>query len=308
MNEPRDQPTMEFIGVTTATSSIVGLFPRWARVLGLGEVQLIGRDLPLDAAPAAYREAVAFIKSDPNTLGALVTTHKIRLLEAARDLFDELDPNAVLCGEVSSISKRDGKLIGGAKDPITAGRALEESLSADHFSGGADALIIGAGGAGTAITVYLLSRKDRPRRISSLDLSAERLAALRRTHARLGTSGVQLEYLQNDDPVQADRVLDSLAAGSLVINASGLGKDRPGSPITDAGRFPVGATAWELNYRGSLEFWHQAQMQRDERKLRVLDGWSYFVHGWSEVVLEVFGLQWTPERFALLRAEAEASR
>ncbi len=299
---------MEFIGVTTSSSSIMGLFPRWARVLGLGDAQLIGRDLPLEAAPAAYREAVRFIKSDPNTLGALVTTHKIKLLEAARDLFDELDPNAVLCGEVSSISKRNGKLIGCAKDPITAGRALEESLSADHFSGGADALIIGAGGAGTAITVYLLSRKDRPRRILSLDPSADRLTALRRTHAQLKTPGVHLEYLESDDPVRADRVLGSLAAGSLVVNASGLGKDRPGSPITDAGLFPVGAVAWELNYRGSLEFRHQAQMQREARNLRVLDGWSYFLHGWSEVVLEVFGLQWTPERFAQLRAEAEGSR
>lgn len=308
MNEARDKPTMEFIGVTTAASSIMGLFPRWARVLGLGDVQLVGRDLPMDATPAMYRRAVAFIKSDPNTLGALVTTHKIRLLEAARDLFDELDRNAVLCGEVSSISKRDGKLIGHAKDPITAGRTLEATFSTNQFSAGADALVIGAGGAGTAISVYLLSRHDRPARILTIDPSAERLGALRRTHAQLETSGVRLEYHQNADPLRSDRLLESLAPESLVVNASGLGKDRPGSPITDAALFPVGGVAWELNYRGSLEFLHQAQTQREARKLRVLDGWVYFLHGWSEVVMEVFGLPWTLQAFTALSTEAEGSR
>jgi shikimate 5-dehydrogenase len=308
MTEARTVPTMEFIGVTTASSSIMGLFPRWARVLGLGDVRITGRDLPLDATPQMYREAVALIKSDPNTRGALVTTHKIRLLEAARDLFDELDPNAVLCGEVSSISKRDGRLIGHAKDPITAGRALETVLRPNHFAGGGEALIIGAGGAGTAITVYLLSREDRPGRIVTIDPSAERLAALRGTHAQLETSDVRLEYLENADPMQNDRVLAALEPESLVVNASGLGKDRPGSPITDAALFPMGGVAWELNYRGSLEFLHQAQSQRDARNLRVEDGWLYFLHGWSEVVLEVFGLEWTPERFAALSEEAERSR
>ena len=54
------------------------------------------------------------------SLGALVTTHKIDLYEAAKDLFDYLDPYAQLFGELSSISKKDG-LEGHAKDPISCG-------------------------------------------------------------------------------------------------------------------------------------------------------------------------------------------
>jgi len=42
--------------------------------------------------PEAYCKAVAQIKYDPLSLGALVTTHKIDLLTAARDMFDYLDP------------------------------------------------------------------------------------------------------------------------------------------------------------------------------------------------------------------------
>ena len=307
MTKPRTQPTMEFIGVTTQSSSIMGLFPRWARVLGLNEAQLVGRDLPLDAPPQMYREAVQFIKRDPNTLGALVTTHKIRLLEAAHDLFDELDENAVLCGEVSSISKRAGRLIGQAKDPITAGRTLEAMLSSDHFVSGAEAFVIGAGGAGTAITVYLLRRADRPARIVTVDPSAARLEALRQAHAKLETSNVRLEYAQTADPLENDRVLNTLAPGSLVVNASGLGKDRPGSPLSDAATFPTSGVIWELNYRGSLEFLHQARAQAEARGLRVADGWLYFLHGWSEVVCEVFDLPWTWARFGALQREAESN-
>ena len=85
---------MYFIGVSTAQSSIMKVFPRWAEALGL-DAALTGMDFPLDSTPSRYREAVGFIKDDPLSLGALVTTHKVNLLKAARDFFDDLDPLAV---------------------------------------------------------------------------------------------------------------------------------------------------------------------------------------------------------------------
>ena len=121
------RPTMYFIGVTTGQSSIMKVFPRWAEALGLDAV-LVGIDVQIHAPPAEYRRVVEFIGSDPLSLGALVTTHKIDLLTAARDMFDELDPYAQILGEVSSISKQNGRLWGHAKDPITSGLALEAFL------------------------------------------------------------------------------------------------------------------------------------------------------------------------------------
>jgi hypothetical protein len=44
--------------------------------------------------PRLYREAVNFIKRDPLSLGALVTTHKIDLYRACRQIFDSIDPLA----------------------------------------------------------------------------------------------------------------------------------------------------------------------------------------------------------------------
>ena len=310
--ETRPVPTMEFIGVTTGGSSIMEVFPRWAQVLDLGEARLEGRDLPLGAEPDLYRRAVEQIRSDPLSMGALITTHKINLLAAAHDLFDELDPYARLCEEVSCISKRDGRVIGHAKDPITAGRALRALLDPDHFGGtGGEVLCLGAGGAGTAISVYLMSGQDPadpPGRIVMVDKSQESLDALRRVHGRLGRSSTEIEYVENANPAENDELLASLPPESLIVNATGMGKDIPGSPVTDDARFPERGAVWELNYRGELDFLRQARRQERTRDLRVEDGWLYFLHGWSEMIAEVFHVELTPERFESLSAEAEAIR
>ena len=127
------QPTFYFIGVTTSKSSIMKVFPEWMKVLGRPEIQIVGRDLKIHDEAAAYRHAVAQIKYDPLSLGALVTTHKIDLYNAARDMFEYLDPYAQICGELSSISKLDGRLEGHAKDPITAGLSADAILAPGYF-------------------------------------------------------------------------------------------------------------------------------------------------------------------------------
>ena len=92
-----------------------------------------GVDCKIHDDPEVYRNAVAQIKYDPNSLGALVTTHKIDLLTAARDMFDYLDPYAQITDEVSSISKLDGRLEGHAKDPITSGASLDAIIEQGYF-------------------------------------------------------------------------------------------------------------------------------------------------------------------------------
>ena len=79
-----------------------------------------------------------------------------------------------------------------------------------------------------------------------------------------------------------------MGRGSLIINATGLGKDRPGSPLSDAAVFPEDALVWEINYRGDLLFQHQAEAQAKSRNLTVNDGWMYFIYGWTQVIAEVF--------------------
>ncbi|MBW9092586.1 shikimate dehydrogenase [Microbacterium jejuense] len=288
---PAEAPTLYFIGVTTGRSSIQYVFPRWADELGLEGAVLQGIDLPLHAPAEDYRRVVEFIAADPLSLGALVTTHKIDLFAACRDLFDEIDPFALLMGETSCISKRDGKLICHAKDPISSGLALDAVIPDGHWSRtGADALCMGAGGSTIAISWYLSrpeSGAERPGRIIVTNRSPQRLEHIREIHAQLDTDTV-FEYVLTPTSADNDRVVAGLAPGSLVVNATGLGKDAPGSPLTDAGVFPERAIAWDLNYRGDLVFLDQARAQEDARSLQVEDGWIYFVHGWTQVIAEVF--------------------
>jgi shikimate dehydrogenase len=297
---------MLFIGVSTTGSSIFELFPRWARILEL-EAELDGYDIPLGAPPEDFRTAVERIAADDAALGALVTTHKVDVYRHAGELFDELDANARLCREVSCISKRNGSLVGHAKDPITSGRALGEFLAPDHWATGAHALCLGAGGAGTAIAVHLAGSDRPPARLVVTDTDVDRLETLRAVLADVGPrTEIRLELVRSSG--DSDALVEQLPPESLVVNATGLGKDAPGSPISDAARFPERAVVWELNYRGDLRFLEQARRQDDGRRLEVHDGWRYFLHGWTEVIAEVFHLELTPDRFDRLAEAAEPHR
>jgi len=289
--EPADKPTIYFIGVTTGQSSIMTVFPRWAEHLKLTDTVISGIDCKQHDRPEVYRRAVEFIKNDELSLGALVTTHKIDLLTACRDMFDELDDYAEFMGEISCISKRDGRLIGHAKDPITSGLSLEAFLPAGHWrETGGEAFVMGAGGSSIAITSYMMqdTRGDnKPSKIIVSNRSTPRLDQIRRIHAKLG-SDVPTEYHHAPRPGQNDEIVSALKPHSLVMNSTGLGKDAPGSPMTGAARFPLHAYAWDFNYRGDLLFLDQARAQQAEQELTIEDGWVYFIHGWLRVIEEVF--------------------
>lgn len=291
--QPALQPTFYFIGVTTAQSSIMQVFPAWARHLGLGNAVMRGIDFPLHAPAADYRAAVDFIKHDPLSLGALVTTHKIDLFEACRDLFDGIDPYAQAMGETSCLSKRDGRFLCHAKDPITSGLALDGFLPPLHFAQtGAPMFAMGAGGSTIAMTAHLMQPErgaNRPARVVISDTNAHRLEEIRRIHIGMQCD-VPCEYILASHPADNDAVLAQLTPGALVVNATGLGKDRPGSPLSDAARFPRQAIAWDLNYRGNLVFLDQARRQAADAGLQIEDGWTYFLYGWTRVMAEVFDI------------------
>jgi shikimate 5-dehydrogenase len=306
----QDVPTIYFIGVTTGQSTMTRLFPFWASILGLGNTQLIGVNLPLQAPLEEYREIVAQIKYDPLSMGALITTHKINLFNAAGDMFEACDRYAQLCREVDCISKRDGQLVAHSLDPSGSRRALQTILG-PHYWGRSEGhvLCLGAGGAGTAITVNLLTQahsEDRPQRLLVVNDHQDGLDRLRSIVEQI-ESVVELTYILNNVPRRNDELLSTLPEGSVVINATGMGKDRPGSPITDEGLFPLHSVAWELNYRGELAFLHQARAQA-QRHVQAYDGWDYFVVSWADHIAEILHVSITSQQFAQLMAKAEEIR
>ena len=309
--ERKTVPTFYFIGVTTAQSSIMKVFPCWMKELGREEVVIEGRDYKIHDTPEAYRKIVAQIKYDPLSLGALVTTHKIDLLSATHGMFDYLDPYAQITGEISSISKLEGRLEGHAKDPITSGAALDAIIGKDYFARtGGHVLCFGAGGSAIATLLHLINNKDkadRPCCFTLVNRSQGRLDHAKRMVSGLRTD-IEIKYIQNSDPAVNDKIMSEFPPYSLIINATGMGKDTPGSPITWDGKFPMHSIAWEFNYHGELDFLHQAQARSASRILKVEDGWLYFVHGWTQVIAQVLHFDLTPDIFNRLNEVASSVR
>ena len=285
--------TFYFIGVTTGKSAIMQLFPEWADYLELN-AEIVGIDMIIHDRPKNYVSVAEFIKKDENSLGALVTTHKIDMYHACRKagVFDYVDDYAAMLEEISCISKLDGRCEGHAKDPISAGLAFEAIVPTDYFADGdKEVFILGAGGSSVALCFYLMRRTaemgQSPKKIIVSNRSPQRLENLMRMlrpHQKVAIDTVCV----GEDPQKNDQIMNSLSAGAIIINATGKGKDSPGSPVSDKAPWPEDALVWDFNYRGELNFLKQAQANQIDRRLTIDDGWLYFIHGWTRVIAEVF--------------------
>jgi shikimate 5-dehydrogenase len=228
------------------------------------------------------------LSADPSVAGAVVTTHKVRLFQAGRSRFDWLDPVAEACEEVNAVRRTPtGSLEGWARDPVSVGRVVDQIWPAAE----GQVTCLGAGGTGLALAYHLSRRRNSVRLVCA---EPQARAAERLTRV----VGATVEHHLGSGPW--DDLVAGSPPGSLIVNATGMGKDRPGSPTTSAVRFPPGATVWELNYRGDLQFLEQARRQLDQLH-GVHDGWQLFCHGWAAaltVVLDQEDNELLGDRFA----------
>jgi shikimate 5-dehydrogenase len=265
--------TVWFVGVSTSGSLVHRAMERWRPLVG-GDVAVRGRDLPIDAPDAAFRELLDDLRQDPDALGAVVTSHKVALFRAARDRFARLDDVALACGEVNAVRRTPTGLIGFARDPVSVGRVVDRIWPAH---GGDQVVCLGAGGTAVALGRHLLAR-PRPPALVFADRRPEAVAHLQ---GALG-AGVTTRV----GPGPWDELVAGARPGALLVNATGMGKDRPGAPLTPSATFPPQSVLWELNYRGDLVLLAQARAQEVE----VHDGWSLFCQGWAAALAAVLDL------------------
>ncbi len=246
-----------FYRETTSKSSIMKVFPKWADYLNVEAIAQRGLISKLHDTPENYREAVRFIKEDPHSLRARQTTHKIDLLKACKDMFDELDPYAMLmdAGNQQHLKTSMANWSDMPKIPFPAvwrlkldGKLLKKYRgrnSADGRRRRNNRINLLSDEAGTwrqqTIKIYVTNR------------STGRLKENQRIHHQLH-SDVTVEYIHAPVPEQNDAVAAKLKPASLVANATGLGKDAPGSLLTDAAIFPEHGIVWDFNYRGTCFF------------------------------------------------------
>jgi len=115
-------------------------------------------------------------------------------------------------------------------DPLGSRRAIQTILGPRYW-GRSDGhvLCLGAGGAGTAITVNLLTQADpgdRPHQLIVVNDHQDGLDRLRSIVAQIDCT-MEVEDVLNSDLHRNDARLATLPEGSLVINATGMGKTRP---------------------------------------------------------------------------------
>ena len=55
--------------------------------------------------------------------------------------------------------------------------------------------------------------------------------------------------------------------------------------------FRVTVWIWELNYRGNLSFSGTGSKAGREKEFESIWGWTYFIHGWTQVIAEIFHIE-----------------
>lgn len=293
---------MLFIGVTTKKSIVNHIFPEWIKMLG-SDLLLECIDIPMNSAEEDYGFYANKIKTDASILGALVTTHKSSLYKSAKDFFDELAESSVKFGEIGCVYKRNTRMIGEATDVLTIKHAFENICLAHQGSPNtsSDICILGCGGAGVALAYVLLSNQSQfTGEVIMTDAKTERVKDAKNSLQQYDTKN-RLIIQVVEDMSKNDAVVESLRESSFVVNATGMGKDIPGSPIFTKTLFPKGGCVWEYNYRGELGFYRLAMSQKEGQQLSVFDGFDYFLYGWSTVISRVLNITINDELFMRLR-------
>ncbi len=228
----------------------------------------------LDVPPEQLAQQVELFRSDPDFLGANVTTpHK----RAVMPLLDEVTDAAAAIGAVNTLLPREGRLIGDNTDGAGFLRALEEA-GHDHE---AVALVIGAGGAARAV-VYGLHRLGALVMVAARD--ADAASALAGSFAGGGPSVAHL----------GPRDLASvLPAAGLLVNATTVGME--GGPAeralpldVDVSLLPRDALVYDLVYKPRVTPLIAAAR---ERGLRTLDGLAMLVWQGAESLRAWTGLE-----------------
>jgi shikimate 5-dehydrogenase len=236
-----------------------------------------GIDIGLDADDDVYIRFLGRLCDDVNAAGAVVTGHKVKMFQAGRSYFRTLDAVALDCGEVNAIRRTDDGLLGWGRDPVSVGRVADRiwPRTVGHV------VCLGAGGTALALAHHLITTREHVHFVCA-DPDRSAVARLARL-TRQDIAG----HVGNGP---WDEIVASAPPGSLIVNATGMGKDRPGSPITNTTRFPPGSVVWELNYRGDLAFLEHARSEACHSHIAVHDGWELFCQGWAAALTAVLDL------------------
>ena len=288
MREPNHRIVV--VGPNAALSEAAAVFDDWAEALDLPDWELVTVPLATDAGRDAVQAALAGARAT-SVRGVVVRGgSRLSVFEYGGPLVRAADDAVRRFGAVSCLLPTDGGWDGYALDPVATVRVLDRVAGVQYWSSvtSADAVVLGAGSTGRILALSLLQLSPGPRRVLVTDVAQSRLDALIELARERGVSE-RLVTRRVTGAAGNDDVLDLAAEASLVVNATGIGHESYGSPVTEAAQLPLRGIVWELNHEGPLEFLESVNRQADDLLLRVHDGWDLSLETWAEALSRITG-------------------
>jgi shikimate dehydrogenase len=273
-----------FLGRDAARSLAVTAFPAWMAVLK-EECELVCVNMPPNMADREYVALIHELRSRPGCVGMQVTNHKVALFQAARQEFDGFSGDCTVLEEAGGIVITDNRLIGISPDSAAFRREFGNHR---ELASSVEVVLLGGGGAARAV-VLVASTLPGVQKISVTEVNPRRRLDFSRWVSNLGPDlQVHIDVLPAD---ANDELVSCAGNGALIVNASGMGKDVEGSPVSSSVEFPQESTVWDLNYRGQLDFLVHARQQAEAKRLRIIDGFSLFISNWTWLLENVLRKQ-----------------
>ena len=186
-------------------------------------IEALGLDyiyVPFDVAPGSLRQATDGIRA----LGLAGVNVTIPHKETVIPFLDEVEDGAREVGSVNTVANVGGRLVGSSTDGQGFMRSLEE---AGFAAAGSKAVVLGAGGAGRAVTFALLAAGAEVAVFDEAPGKAQNLAEDAR--GRIQDSGVRIQ--DSGFRIQGPAVLSpqssalstELAEANLLVNCTPVG-------------------------------------------------------------------------------------
>ena len=172
---------------------------------------------PMDVAPAELADIVEDLRGDPRFLGgAVAVPYKQEILRS----LDELEDEAQAIGAVNCLYRREGRLVGANTDGAAALmsiRRLVPELS------GAVVVLLGIGGAGSAVAAYLARAIGPSGRLLLANRTPGKEAFVRSLRAYCRSEIVPTWPVPQEVLANADLIINATSIGSELTHARDSG-------------------------------------------------------------------------------------
>ena len=168
---------------------------------------------PMDVAPAELADIVEDLRGDPRFLGgAVAVPYKQEILRS----LDELEDEAQAIGAVNCLYRREGRLVGANTDGAAALMSIRRLLP--ELSG-AVVVLLGIGGAGSAVAAYLARAIGPSGRLLVANRTPGKEAFVRGLRAYCRSEIVPTWPVPQEVLANADLIVNATSIGSELTHA-----------------------------------------------------------------------------------------